>query len=89
MRRATAAGDRRRSVLSLTERGWSVYRRIVPLALAYERRLLAELSPDEQAHPRRCSRGCSSGPGVSVPLATRVYNPRRHATAKRHLTPAC
>ena len=49
VRRATAAGDRRRSVLSLTERGWSVYRRIVPLALAYERRLLAELSPDEQA----------------------------------------
>lgn len=49
VRRATAAGDRRRSVLSLTDRGWSVYRRIVPLALAYERRLLAELSPDEQA----------------------------------------
>ncbi len=49
VRRATATRDRRRSELSLTARGWSVYRRIVPLALAYERRLLAELSPDEQA----------------------------------------
>ena len=49
VRRSVAARDRRRSILSLTTRGWSVYRRIVPLALAYERRLLAELSPDEQA----------------------------------------
>ncbi len=49
VRRSVAARDRRRSVLNLTARGWSVYRRIVPLALAYERRLLAELSPDEQA----------------------------------------
>ena len=48
VRRSVAARDRRRSILSLTTRGWSVYRRIVPLALAYERRLLAELSPDEQ-----------------------------------------
>lgn len=46
--RKLAASDRRRSVLSLTARGRAVYRRIVPLALAYERRLLAELSPVEQ-----------------------------------------
>jgi DNA-binding MarR family transcriptional regulator len=46
--RKLAASDRRRSVLSLTSRGRAVYRRIVPLALAYERRLLAELSPVEQ-----------------------------------------
>jgi DNA-binding MarR family transcriptional regulator len=49
VRRALAASDRRRSVLSLTARGRSVYRRIVPLALAYERRLMAELSPAEQS----------------------------------------
>jgi DNA-binding MarR family transcriptional regulator len=49
VRRSVEVRDRRRSVLSLTARGLSVYRRIVPLALAYERRLLAELSPDEQA----------------------------------------
>jgi DNA-binding MarR family transcriptional regulator len=46
--RALDASDRRRSVLSLTARGRDVYRRIVPLALAYERRLMAELSPAEQ-----------------------------------------
>ena len=49
VRRALAASDKRRSVLSLTARGQAVYRRIVPLALAYERRLLAELSPAEQS----------------------------------------
>ncbi len=49
VRRAQAARDRRRSVLTLTTRGRSVYRRIVPLALAYEQRLLEALSADEQA----------------------------------------
>jgi DNA-binding MarR family transcriptional regulator len=49
VRRVLAVSDRRRSVLTLTARGRAVYRRIVPLALAYERRLLAELSPTEQA----------------------------------------
>jgi DNA-binding MarR family transcriptional regulator len=49
VRRLVAAADRRRSVLTLTARGRAVYRRIVPLALAYERRLLTELSPTEQA----------------------------------------
>ena len=49
VRRAQATRDRRRSVLTLTTRGRSVYRRIVPLALAYERRLLETLSADEQA----------------------------------------
>ena len=49
VRRVLAAKDRRRSVLTLTARGRAVYRQIVPLALAYERRLLGELSPAEQA----------------------------------------
>jgi len=49
VRRVLAANDRRRSVLTLTARGCAVYRQIVPLALAYERRLLGELSPSEQA----------------------------------------
>ncbi len=48
VRRQHAAHDRRRSVLTLTVRGRSVYRRIVPLALAYERRLLKALSAAEQ-----------------------------------------
>jgi DNA-binding MarR family transcriptional regulator len=49
VRRVQASHDRRRSVLTLTIRGRSVYRRIVPLALAYERRLLEALSAEEQA----------------------------------------
>ena len=49
VRRRLAVSDRRRSVLTLTARGRAVYRQIVPLALAYERRLLSELSPAEQA----------------------------------------
>jgi DNA-binding MarR family transcriptional regulator len=49
VRRAQAARDRRRSVLTLTARGRAVYRRIVPLALAYERSLLEALSAREQA----------------------------------------
>ena len=49
VRRVLAVADRRRSVLTLTARGRAVYRQIVPLALAYERRLLLELSPAERA----------------------------------------
>ncbi|RMB08467.1 MarR family winged helix-turn-helix transcriptional regulator [Eilatimonas milleporae] len=43
-----AADDRRRSVLSLSAEGYAVYRRIVPLALAYEQEILAKLSMDER-----------------------------------------
>ncbi len=49
LRRVLAPKDRRRSVLTLTASGLRVYERIVPLARAYERRLVAELSPDERA----------------------------------------
>jgi DNA-binding MarR family transcriptional regulator len=48
IRRAMAASDRRRSVLTLTPRGRAAYARIVPLALEYERRLLAEFSIPER-----------------------------------------
>jgi DNA-binding MarR family transcriptional regulator len=48
-RRAMARSDRRRSMLTLTARGREVYARIVPWALEYERRLLAELSVPEQS----------------------------------------
>ena len=49
LRRGLASADRRRSVLTLSARGRHVYERIIPLALAYERRLLAELSPEERS----------------------------------------
>jgi DNA-binding MarR family transcriptional regulator len=47
VRRSTAAGDRRRSVLRLSDSGQRVYRTVAPLALQYEQALLAELSADE------------------------------------------
>ncbi len=49
LRIARVRSDRRRSMLTLTARGRAVYARIVPLALDYERRLLAELSLPEQS----------------------------------------
>ena len=41
--------DRRRSVLELSEAGYRIYDEVVPLALGYERRLLASLEPAEAA----------------------------------------
>jgi DNA-binding MarR family transcriptional regulator len=41
--------DRRRSVLALSAAGMAVYDIVVPMALDYERALLATLSGDEQA----------------------------------------
>ncbi len=46
-------GDRRRSVLRLSASGRSVYTRVAPLALGYEKKLLATLSaPDRQTLDR-------------------------------------
>ncbi len=47
VRRKTLLRDRRSSVLSLTEEGQTVLARIVPLAQAYEDRLLADFSAEE------------------------------------------
>lgn len=49
LKRRTHGKDRRRSVLALSARGLKVYDEIVPLALAYERRLLEGLPGDERA----------------------------------------
>ncbi len=49
LRRSVAAEDRRRSVLRLSPAGESVYRRIAPLALGYERDLLESLDTREVA----------------------------------------
>jgi DNA-binding MarR family transcriptional regulator len=44
LRRTTAANDRRRTHLELTPGGARVYAQVVPMALEYERHLLAPLS---------------------------------------------
>ena len=48
LHRETHGDDRRRSVLELSEAGRKVYAEVAPLALSYERELLAPLSEDER-----------------------------------------
>ena len=49
VQRDTHDDDRRRSVLELSPDGYRIYDEVVPVALEYERRLLAPLDPDERA----------------------------------------
>ncbi len=49
LRRSIARDDRRRSVLAVTATGTAVYREVAPLALGYERELLATLDAAERA----------------------------------------
>jgi DNA-binding MarR family transcriptional regulator len=46
--RSYDAGDRRRTRLRLSSAGKSVYTRVAPLALSYERKLLDALSPTDR-----------------------------------------
>jgi DNA-binding MarR family transcriptional regulator len=47
--RAVHDGDRRRSVLDLTDAGWAIHDEIAPTARRRERELLARLDAEEQA----------------------------------------
>ena len=47
--RGTHDDDRRRSVLELSDAGYAVHDEVAPLALEYERKLLAPLTVDERA----------------------------------------
>ena len=49
LNRAFSGADRRRSILSLSAAGRSMYAQIVPLALAYEAELKALLTDEEQS----------------------------------------
>lgn len=49
LERDTHGGDRRRSVLALSDSGYKVYDDVVPLALRYERELVEALDDDERA----------------------------------------
>jgi DNA-binding MarR family transcriptional regulator len=51
--RASHKGDRRKSILNLSPAGKSVYMRVAPLALRYERRLLNTLSSNERRALKR------------------------------------
>src|SRR3569623_3199161 len=47
--RAIHEGDKRRSVLNLSEAGWAIHDQVAPMARARERELLAKLDTEEQA----------------------------------------
>jgi DNA-binding MarR family transcriptional regulator len=64
VRRAAAQDDGRRSLLRLTPQGQAVYRRIVPMALAYARELEEAISPDDL---RRLNRLLDRFAGVVSP----------------------
>lgn len=49
LQREIHGGDRRRSVLALSEAGYKVYDDVVPVALRYERELFSALDADERA----------------------------------------
>jgi DNA-binding MarR family transcriptional regulator len=49
LQRTTAPADRRRTHLSLSSAGVRVYAQVVPMALDYERKLVAPLSKSERA----------------------------------------
>lgn len=49
LQRDTHDGDRRRSVLRLSEGGYKIYDEVAPLALAFEQRLLGDMSEEERA----------------------------------------
>ncbi|QDW67021.1 MarR family winged helix-turn-helix transcriptional regulator [Luteimonas granuli] len=49
LHREVHGDDRRRSVLELSDAGRAVHAQVAPLALAYERELLAPLDEDERA----------------------------------------
>ena len=46
--RAIHDGDKRRSVLNLTEAGWTIHDQVAPMARAREREVLAKLDADER-----------------------------------------
>ena len=46
--RSTDGGDKRRSVLRLTAKGWKIHDTVAPRARAHERELLGHLTADEK-----------------------------------------
>ncbi|MGF6710260.1 DNA-binding MarR family transcriptional regulator [Luteibacter sp. W1I16] len=51
--RGTHDGDKRRSVLKLSEAGWAIHDEVAPMARAHERELLAKLDEEERAQLNR------------------------------------
>lgn len=63
VRRTHASDDRRELIVALTEAGRALYRKIAPLALEREAKLLALLTPEETKILNRVMRKLSDGLG--------------------------
>jgi len=61
--RTTHDGDKRRSVLSLTEAGWAMHDEVAPMARAREREVLAKLDAEERAWLNRILDKLQAGNG--------------------------
>jgi DNA-binding MarR family transcriptional regulator len=86
LRRAVSRDDRRRSVLSVSAAGAAVYRAVAPLALGYERELLASLDAPERAALDRAldvltarAQALSSTPATPEPARQRTTGGRNRA----------
>ncbi|WP_024868712.1 MULTISPECIES: MarR family winged helix-turn-helix transcriptional regulator [Pseudoxanthomonas] len=65
IKREIHSDDRRRSVLALSDVGYTVYDEVAPLALACEQRLIATLDAEERATLDRLLQKLS-GPGLAA-----------------------
>jgi DNA-binding MarR family transcriptional regulator len=77
LERRVAAGDRRRSVLQLSAAGVSVYEKVVPVALHYERSLLQPLSATDRRHLDRLLRTLQQRATELGPTTDAATAPRR------------
>ncbi len=86
IKREIHSDDRRRSVLALSEVGYSVYDEVAPMALACEQRLIATLDEDERSTLDRLLVKLG-GPGLSRTARRRLS----HAVVSRGgwRLPAC
>ena len=66
LRRETHGDDRRRSVLTLTEAGHSVYDEVAPMTLACEQQLLSTLDADDRAQLEALLDKLGNGVGLMV-----------------------
>ena len=83
LRRATSRGDRRRSVLSVSATGMAVYREVAPLALGYERELLAALTASQREALDRALDALTSRAQSLAGAQHAATAPQPHAGAPR------
>lgn len=88
LRRSVSRDDRRRSVLSVSAAGRAVYREVAPLALGYERELLASLDAAQrealhQAVDALTKRARELAAATAPPAPARRGAPRRRGRPQR------